>query len=63
MELAILLETQGKTPNRSKIPVGSGVAPGEILTLTTKIGAGQEIEHNPLALVSLPEMTTLWTSQ
>jgi len=61
MELAIPLETLAKTPNRSKILVGYGVALGEIQTLTTKIGADKEIEHSPLALASLPTMKMRWT--
>jgi len=61
MGLTILLETLAKIPNRNRIPVGSGAALGGIQTLPIKIGAAKGTEHNPLALVSLPEMMTLWT--
>jgi len=61
MELATPLETLVKTLSRNKIPVGSGVAPGEIQTPIIRIGADREIEHNPLVLAFPPEMTTLWT--
>jgi len=61
MELAILLETLVKTPNRSKTLDGSGVVLGETQTPTTRIGAVKEIELNLHALVSLPGTMTLWT--
>jgi len=62
MELATLLETLAKVPNKNKTLVGSGVAQGETRTPITRIGKVKEVEHNPLALVSLPEMMMLWTS-
>jgi len=61
MGLATLLEMLVKIPNRSRTLVGFGVTLGETPTPTTKTGADKVIEHNPLALVSLPEMMTPWT--
>jgi len=63
MELATPLKTLVKTLSKSRILVGSGVAPGETQTPIIRIGAGRETEHNPLALVFPLEMTTLWTFQ
>jgi len=62
MELAILLETPVKIPNKNKTWVGSGVAQGGTQTPTIKIGADREIECNLLVLAFLPETMTLWTS-
>jgi len=62
MGLAIPLETLVKTPNKNKTLVGSGVALGEPLTPTTKIGMDRETELNLLVPVYPPGMMTLWTS-
>jgi len=61
MELATLLETLVKIPNKNRTLVGFGAALGETPTPTTKTGTVKEIKHNPLALVSLPEMMMPWT--
>jgi len=62
MELAILLETLVKIHSKNRTPDGSGAAPGETQTPTTKIGVDRETEHNPPVLAFLPETTMPWTS-
>ena len=62
MELAILLETLARIPNRNKTLVGSGVALGEMQTPITRTGAVKEIACSPHDHNSLLEMMMQWTS-
>ena len=62
MGLATPLETLVKTPNKSKILVGSGVVLGEILTPITKTGADRETELSLLVPVSPLGTKMLWIS-